>query len=222
MAGSSAAAPGPKTMRPAVENSKRILSRSTILNIEVTGAQYTIAEDPRMRTIIFLVALFAASAGLCQTPVKEADTIQSLLVEVRQLRQDIAAMTVASQRVQIALHALQMQDAAVARDRERRDNARNRCSGIEGNRQHTAADIQKLEGSLASGTLPENDARMIRERLTEIKSSFDAQTAELQSCQAAESEASGQFQSDTAKLSEVQDRIERLDKSLEKMNTAGK
>jgi hypothetical protein len=76
---------------------------------------------------IFTVAMMlAASNGLCQTPAKEVDTLQSLLVEVRQLRQDIESMTVASQRVQIALYGLQIQDAAVARAAQRLDDARNK------------------------------------------------------------------------------------------------
>ena len=83
-----------------------------------------------MSKIAFImVSLFAASAALCQTPAKESDTLQSLLMEVHQLRQDIEAMTVASQRVQIALYTLQMQDAAVARTTQRLDEARNRCKG---------------------------------------------------------------------------------------------
>jgi hypothetical protein len=65
------------------------------------------AGDSGRRTMVFSVMLFIASHGLCQTPVKETDTLQSLLAEVHQLRMDIEAMTVASQRVQIALYELQ-------------------------------------------------------------------------------------------------------------------
>ncbi len=40
--------------------------------------------------------------------------------------------------------------------------------------------------------------------------------------QAAEADASSQLRNDQAKLVELQDRIERLDKSLEKLSAAGK
>src|ERR1700678_2864526 len=93
----------------------------------------------------FVLVLFAVSTGRSQTPEKP-DILQSLLTEVHQLRQDIEAMTVASQRVQIALYALQMQDAAVARAAQRLDSARDRRSGAEANRDHTASAIQELEG----------------------------------------------------------------------------
>jgi len=115
-----------------------------------------------MRTIALAVMLFEASNGLCQTPAKEPDTLHALLLEVHQLRQDIEAMTVASQRVQIALHGLQMQDAAMARAVQWLDDARNKCSGVEMDREHRASEIQRLESSVASGTLGEADAKAVQ------------------------------------------------------------
>ena len=175
-----------------------------------------------MRKLAFAVMLFAVSDGLCQTPAKEPDTLQALLIEVHQLRQDIEAMTVASQRVQIALYALQMQDAAVARAAQRLDSARDRRSGAEANRDHTASVIQGLEGKLASGTLAESDAKEVKEALPQMRGQIEGQTAEVQTLQAAEAEASSQLRSEQAKLGDVQDRIERLDKTLEKLGASGK
>ena len=175
-----------------------------------------------MRTTALAVMLLAASDGLCQTPAKEPDALQALLVEVRQLRQDIEAMTVASQRVQIALYALQMQDAAMARAAQRLDSARDRRSGAEANRDHTASEIQGLESKLASGTTGEAEAKGFKEELSQMKSQIEPQTAELQTLQAAEAEASSQLRSEQVKLSDAQDRIERLDKTLEKLGATGK
>jgi chromosome segregation ATPase len=174
-----------------------------------------------MSKIAFLVSLFAASAALCQTPAKESDTLQSLLMEVHQLRQDIEAMTVASQRVQIALYTLQMQDASVARATQRLDDARNRCKGEEGTRQHTASEIQSLESNLARG-VPEVEAKLIQSRLTELKRALDVQAMAMQTCQSVESELSNQLRNDQAKLAELQDRIVHLDKTLEQLSVAGK
>jgi chromosome segregation ATPase len=175
-----------------------------------------------MRKIAIAVMLFAAPDGLCQTPAKGPDMLQALLVEVHQLRQSIEAMTVASQRVQIALYALQMQDAAVARAAQRLDSARDRRSGAEANREGTALVIQGLESKLASGTPAQAEAKGLQEVLSQMKSQIGSQTAELQTFQAAEAEASSQLRSEQAKLAEVQDRIERLDKTLEKLGAAGK
>jgi hypothetical protein len=172
---------------------------------------------------ITLAALFlAVSNAICQTPAKEPDTIQALLTEVRQLRQDIEAMTVASQRVQIALYTLQMQDAALTRSTQRADNARNKCSGAEGNRSHITESIQRFERALASAKLSEQETRDFQSGLAQSKTELEQANLAVQSCQVAESEASSQLRTDQAKMSDLQDRIERLDKVLEKLGTTAK
>jgi chromosome segregation ATPase len=165
-----------------------------------------------MTKIVFVGMLLAASGGLCQTPQKDPGTLQSLLAEVRQLRQDIEAMTVASQRIEIMLSTLQIQDQAVARAARRLDEVRNKCSAAETNRAHASIAIHRLENELASGTAEDPKTKDLQSVLNQMKSEIEAKTAEVQSCQASESEASSQLQNDQAKLVDLQDRIERLDK----------
>jgi chromosome segregation ATPase len=173
--------------------------------------------------ITALAAMFLiASNGLAQTPAKEPDTLQSLLVEVHQLRLDIEAMTAASQRVQIALYALQMQDGAVARSAQRLDSVHNACKGAMEARQHSASEIPKVEAELAAGTNDANRLRDLQSFLAQTKTSLELHTTEVQECQAAEAEATTQLRNDQAKLVDLQDRIERLDKTLEKLGGAGK
>ena len=175
-----------------------------------------------MNKTVLAVMLSVASNGLCQTPAKEPDTLQSLLMEVHRLSQEIAAMTVASQRVQIALYTLQMQDPAVARATQRTDDTRNKCKAEEGHRQQIASEIQHLEGTLTAGASTAIEAKPIQSRLTELKSALDMQTGEVQTCQAAEAETSSQLRNERAKLIDLQDRIERLDKTLEQLGAPAK
>jgi chromosome segregation ATPase len=175
-----------------------------------------------MKRITLAALLLAASNAICQTPAKEPNTIQALLTEVRQLRQDIEAMTVASQRVQIALYTLQMQDAALTRSTQRADNARNKCSGAEANRSHVAEAIQRLESALASGKLAEPETKDAQLVLAQHKTELEQTNLAVQACQVAEAEASNQLRTDQAKMSDLQDRIERLDKVLEKLGANGK
>jgi chromosome segregation ATPase len=176
-----------------------------------------------MRQLAFVILLAAANA-VCQTPAKDPDTLPALLLEVRQLRQALEAMTVASQRVQIALSGLQVQAAAVARDGQRLDEARNKRMQAEENRDHFAAEVQMTEARSAVRTGIETDTELkIRELgLTQLKSQLETTTAEVQSRQAAESEAATQFRTSQAKLGELQDRIEGLDRVLAKMGAPGK
>jgi len=169
-----------------------------------------------------VVMLFGTSAGLCQTPAKEPDGLQALLTEVHQLRQDIEAITVASQRVQIALYSLQMQDAAVARAKQRLDGVQSKCSAAAADRDHFVSAVQGTEAALAGGNLPANQVADIRANLTQMKSQAEAKNAEVQTCQAEEADASSQLRNDQARLADLQDRIERLDKTLEKLGVAQK
>jgi len=176
-----------------------------------------------MKKTAFGVIVLATSVAFCQTPpVKDRDALQALLDEVHQLRLAMEGMTGAAQRVQIALYGLQMQDSAVARATQRLDTARNKCLGLDGNRHHTAAEVQRMESGLASSTITEREAKEFKERLPGLKRELEEQTAEAQTCQAAEAEASSQLRNDQAKLLDLQDRIGRLDKALEQLSGSGK
>jgi chromosome segregation ATPase len=120
--------------------------------------------------------------------------------------------------VQIVLDQLQIQDAAVGRASQRLDNTHNRCAALDGSRQHISADIARFQSALDSGTLQESVAKDIQASMTKMKTDLESQTAEAQSCQTAEAEASGQLQREQSKFTELQDRIERLDDSLKKVS----
>ena len=175
-----------------------------------------------MKTVLAGALFSTAAVALCQTPSKESDTLQSLLSEVHQLRQSIEAMTVASQRVQIALYGLQVQEAAVNRTTQRLDTARSKCTTLEQNRRQLTSEIQRMESTLASGDRLEGEASSFKLRLPSLKNGLEEMTAEFQACQTAEAEVSNQLRNDQAKLLELQDRVDRLDKSLEKLSSSGK
>ncbi len=164
-----------------------------------------------MKTLFVPALLFLASPALSQTN----DAMQALLSEVHQLRQAIESMTVASQRVQIAVAALQLQDGIVTRSAARLDDAQKRCRQAESERQRITQNIQRMETTLSGATIPDSERQRFRAVQGETKAELDARTANLQACQAAESEAAGQLRNDRAKLAELQERIDRLDKVLE-------
>jgi chromosome segregation ATPase len=82
--------------------------------------------------------------------------------------------------------------------------------------------MQRLDSQLSSGTASESEAKQVRSILSEVKTTSEARTAELQACQASEAEASGQLRNERAKLADLQERIERLDKTLESQSAGGK
>jgi chromosome segregation ATPase len=175
-----------------------------------------------MLKFVFASLLVTASAVTCPAQSKEPDTIQSLLSEVHQLRQDIEAMTVASQRVQIALYAWQMQEAAVGRTTQRLDDARNRCKGEDAARLRLATEVQLLESRSASSNMADPEVKSAQANLPRVKAMLDAQAIAVQTCEATAVDMANQLRNEQAKLAELQDRIDRLDKTLEQLTAAGK
>jgi chromosome segregation ATPase len=175
-----------------------------------------------MRGIALIVVTLGTFTALGQTTPKDPDVVQALLAEVRQLRHDIEGMTVASQRVQIALYRLQIQDATVSRAAQRVDETRGKRIDAESARDRTAAEVQKLEASLSSGTLKEAETKEVQQRLAQLKFELERWTEPVQSAQAAEAEAASVYRTEQVKLVEIQDRVDRLDKVLETMGGGGK
>jgi len=175
-----------------------------------------------LKTVLALTLL--ACSGLCQTPPRDSDTTQALLTEVHELRLAIEGMTVASQRVQIALYTLQMQDAAVARAEQAVEADRSKCASIDVDRQHIAQEVQQLENASTSVTAgveqPVN--KDLKERIAETKAHLDIINSQVESCRARESESSSRLQTERSRLTELQDRIGRLDKALENLANPGR
>src|SRR5579863_7169953 len=96
------------------------------------------------------VFLLTGSVAFCQIPTQDNETLKSLLNEVHQLRMAIQSMTVASQRVQIALSQLQIEEGAVARATQRFDSAHGRCQSMAESQQRTKADIERTQAALDS------------------------------------------------------------------------
>ncbi len=83
------------------------------------------------RSSLFVLGLLLLStACFGQTTPGDSQTLQALLSEVRQLRQDLHTTTIAAQRAQILIYRLQGQEAAVARASQRLDEAREKLARI--------------------------------------------------------------------------------------------
>lgn len=84
-----------------------------------------------MRRLLLVTAILAVSTvALPQSNQPDSQTLRALLEEVRLLRQDLKSTTVATQRVQIALYQLQLQDAAVGRAASRVEAAHSKLTEL--------------------------------------------------------------------------------------------
>src|SRR5438067_2546285 len=79
------------------------------------------------RRFLLFAPLFAITTVFAQSTPLDPQTMQTLLVEVRQLRQDLQTAAATIQRVQIVMYRLQNQISQLDRASQRLDEARGRC-----------------------------------------------------------------------------------------------
>lgn len=174
-----------------------------------------------MKNLVLALVLSLPLPCFCQTAAKEPDALQSLLAEVHQLRLDIEGMTVASQRVQIALFQLQTADGAVARAATRFTEVHEKCAQSQQAQQNLAAQVQRLESPAIPGTISDAEKKEREDALAGTKMMVEQNNRAVASCEGMEAEASAALHTEQAKLAELQDKIQRLDKALEQL-AAGK
>jgi chromosome segregation ATPase len=164
---------------------------------------------------------FVLGLLLCSTPCfaqatpGDSQTLQALLLEVRQLRQDLQTTTIAAQRAQILLYRLQGQEAAVARASERLEEAQEKLGAIQSQREHFAAEVKRQEDFTNTTLNPSAQRKESEDRLAHLKSESESLEYLEQQQQMREIDAEQHLKAEETRLSALQDQLERLDKALE-------
>jgi chromosome segregation ATPase len=170
------------------------------------------------------VTLFATSLLLfpvgsaCQTTTSGLKTLQDLLAEVRQLRQDLHSTTGAVQRAQILVHRVEVEEYVVRSMRERVDSARSNLAHIQSEQRDHAFRIKQIQDKLDSSDTTQVERKPLEEALAQVKQSYESRTNDEQEAQARLAELEDQLRLEEAKLSELEGQLEQLDRDLESAN----
>jgi len=166
-------------------------------------------------SLLVLGPLLFSTACFGQTTPRDSQTLQALLSEVRQLRQDLQTTTIAAQRAQILIYRLQGQEAAVARASQRLDEAREKLARIQDERKHVATDVKQQEDFISNTENPPTQRKEVEGVLPRLKTRLESLENEEQQRQAREIEAEQQLRAEEVRLSDLRDQLDRLDKALE-------
>ena len=164
-------------------------------------------------SVAFLTPFVAAAAAFAQTPSPDSQTTQALLVEVRQLRQDLQNAAATIQRVQIVMFRLQDQSAVLSRATDRLNDARLRCTQAQAQLKMVAVQLEQAEARQRSAQNPA-DQRAAEGMLAQFKTEAEMAANEEQECRAGEIEAESQFRAEQAKLNDLQEQLDKLDRVL--------
>ena len=163
-----------------------------------------------MRTLLLLA--ISTPLGAQNAPT-DAPLTQALLTEIRQLRQDLQTTAVTIQRVQIVMYRLQSQATLTTRATQRLDDARNRCTQFDNQRRMMTTEIQRSEERLRTTQNP-TERRPFEDQIARFKTNLEMMGTEEQQCRAREAEADSQFRAERAKMTDLEDQLEKLDKVL--------
>jgi hypothetical protein len=163
-----------------------------------------------MRILIF----FFATAAFAQT---DPQPLQALLNEVHQLRVDIQTTAITMQRVQIVLYRLQSQTNLATRAASQLEQARTQIGFAQMQKKNMAAQVQHMESTLRD-TQNQAERKQLEESLPQMKLQLDRATSEEERIQSVLIEAETQNRSEQAKLGDLQDQLDRLDKVLDSLS----
>ncbi len=167
-----------------------------------------------LRMLLFVPALVLISpAAFGQTSSTDSQTLQALLTEVRQLRQELRTTTVAAQREHILLYRLQVQEAVVTRLQQRVDEVQSALSQQQFELKRLASEIKSTEDAQSNNQNPA-ERKDLEQTLPMLKEKLESSRAAELQLQAKEAEAERELRSEQAKLTALQDQLDRLDKSL--------
>jgi chromosome segregation ATPase len=143
----------------------------------------------------------------------DPQTLQTLLSEVHQLRLALERSTQMAPRIQIAVERLKLQQEQVARTTRLLEDLRH---NMDKSRSDLSKNQQRLEAMTAEfdqSTDP-NRKRELDEVTKMLKFENEQTEKALQQMQAREGELAGQLQSEQPRLTELNDRLDQIERAL--------
>lgn len=164
-------------------------------------------------TYLALGLLLFSQCSFAQTTPTESQTLQALLAEVHQLRQDLQTAATAARRAQILIYRLYAQETAVARATQRFDEAKSAVDQFRAQRKWQTLQIKQYEDRRDRA---ENAAerKQLEDAISSLKSQLETLSPEEQEAQAKEIELEQELRTEQAKLDQLHDELDRLDRAV--------
>jgi len=144
----------------------------------------------------------------------DSQGMKALVVEVRQLRKDLQATNGYAVKAQILLYRLQVQEATVARVAQHLNDLRSKLDETQRHRRDVAATLKHFEELTDNSEISPASRKEFQQEISGRKSQLENLAVEEQQRQSAEIEAAEQLRAEQAKLSGLEDRVDRLEKDL--------
>jgi uncharacterized phage infection (PIP) family protein YhgE len=153
-----------------------------------------------------VLAIFSALSGFSQTSqpnASDSQTLKEILIEIRGLHNDVRL----SQTSQILLAELEVQQTAVNRAIQRRDDAKTKLAQVQTNQKNIATQLARFEENAAATSDP-----VQKKQLTQMQDQFTANLATLKN---QEPDAANDLQQAEIALRKEQDTLQGIQGQLD-------
>jgi predicted nucleic acid-binding Zn-ribbon protein len=164
-----------------------------------------------MTRVIFV--LWIVSAAQAQTQAPAAPTLETLLAEVHQLRLALERSAQIAPRIQIAVERLKLQQEKVARTAQQLDELRREVDRGRLEQPKIQQRLQSIENETKQAGDPAQ-RRHLEEAMKDFKLEAEQREKSLQQMQAREGELTGQLQTEQNRLTELNDRLDQIERAL--------
>jgi chromosome segregation ATPase len=169
----------------------------------------------RRTSFIIFAVLFVPAAASGQSTSSDSQTLQALLTEVHELRQELQSSLARVQTAQILIARLQGQQTVVAHATQRLDDMRSKLAETQSREKMASTNLKRLEDKLNSEDNPANQ-KQLQDVIDHVKSDLDSATNEDQQRQTAAIDAEQQLRIEQDKLDTLQAQLDQIVKSLDR------
>lgn len=178
-----------------------------LLLVVLFGFTFGVTVDSRAAT--------RQSNSTSNSAANDSQTLQALLREMRELRQDLRTTTVASERAQILLTRLQAQQQAVTAAQREVDGVRNQQNQAENRHTNIERQIQYYSDQDTEDATPDPARRQsLEQEIKRMKEALQEAETQRDSLQANEMRAKDELQVEQSKLAALQSELDEIDRAL--------
>ena len=169
----------------------------------------------RRATLLVFGILLMATATFGQSSAGDSQTLQELLKEVKELRQDLRTSLASMQRGQLLLFRMQTEQAAVAQAQQRVDAANTSLERAQRMRRGIENELKfETDRDTEEATPNPVERQRLEEQLPRIKAQLDNAQALEQQAQSNVMTAKDQLQNEQGKLDGLQGELDQVDHNL--------
>ena len=162
----------------------------------------------RRACFMFLLVIGIQASSFGQAASSDSQTLQALLTEVRELRQELRISLARTQRAQILPSRLLAQQAAVTRASERLNEARSKLADAQTHQKDVRNNLKRIEDALIDEQNPVKQ-KELRDRINVSKAELEDATY-VEQCQTTEIDAEQQLRPEQDKLNALETQLDEL------------